>query len=123
MIASWGTGALLAFYRGRLPRLHEVSLDWQAFVFLLLACAVAAALVGLAPALAAARTNPHEATKTAGGHATMGRRTRLVRDGLVIVEVMLAFVLAVAVALVLREIDRLHAIPTGMSVETSPCCT
>ena len=116
VIASWGTEALLGFYRGRLPRLHEVSLDWQAFVFLLLACTVAAALVGMAPALAAARTNPHDATKTAGGHATMGRRTRLVRDGLVIVEVMLAFVLAVAVALVLREIDRLHSVPTGMSV-------
>ncbi len=116
VIASWGTEALLGFYRGRLPRLHEVSLDWQAFVFLLLACTVAAALVGMAPALAAARTNPHEATKTAGGHATMGRRTRLVRDGLVIVEVMLAFVLAVAVALVLREINRLHNVPTGMSV-------
>ena len=117
VIASWGTEALLAFYRGRLPRLHEVSLDWQAFVFLLLACTVAAGLVGMAPALAAARTNPHDATKTAGGHATMGRRTRLVRDGLVTVEVMLAFVLAVAVALVLREIDRLHNVPTGMSVE------
>ena len=47
----------------------------------------------------------------------MGRRTRLVRDGLVTVEVMLAFVLAVAVALVLREIDRLHNLPSGMSVE------
>lgn len=116
-IASWGTRALLAFYRGRLPRLHEVSLDWQAFAFLLFACTVAAMLFGLAPALAAARTNPQEAIKTAGGHATMGRRTRLVRDGLVIVEVILAFVLAVATTLILREIDRLHKVPTGMSVD------
>ncbi len=46
VIASWGTDALLGFYRGRLPRLHEVSLDWQAFVFLLLACTVAAASLG-----------------------------------------------------------------------------
>jgi len=116
-IASWGIKALITFYRGRLPRLHEVALDWQAFAFLLLACAVAAGVVGLAPALMAARTNPQEVTRTAGGHATTGRRARRLRDGLVVLEVTLAFLLAVGAALVMREINRLQAIPSGMAVE------
>jgi putative ABC transport system permease protein len=116
-IAWWGTDILVGFYAGRLPRIHEVSLDWQAFLFLLLACAAAAGLFGLAPALTAARLDAHEVTKESGGHATFGRRTRHVRDGLVMLEVALAFVLAVGAALVIREIIRLQNIQPGMATE------
>ena len=118
-IAAWGTRALIAFYQGRLPRLHEVALDWRTFAFLLLACTIAAAVVGLAPAVAAARIDPHEVTRSAGGHATTGRQARRVRDGLVIVEVMLAFVLAVGAALIVREIARLQATPSGMAIDNA----
>jgi predicted permease len=110
---------LIAFYQGRLPRLQDVALDWRTFAFLLIACAIAAGVVGLAPAIAAARIDPHEVTRSAGGHATTGRQARRVRDGLVIVEVMLAFVLAVGAALIMREIARLQAIPTGMAVDNA----
>jgi predicted permease len=118
-IAAWGSRALIAFYQGRLPRLQDVALDWRTFAFLLIACAIAAGVVGLAPAIAAARIDPHEVTRSAGGHATTGRQARRVRDGLVIVEVMLAFVLAVGAALIMREIARLQAIPTGMAVDNA----
>jgi len=118
-IASWGTRALIAFYRGRLPRLHEVALDWRTFAFLLVACAAAAGVVGLAPAVAAARVDPHDVTRTAGGHATAGRQARRVRDGLVILEVVLAFVLAVGAALIMREIGRLQTIPSGLAIDNA----
>jgi putative ABC transport system permease protein len=118
-IASGGTRALIAFYQGRLPRLHEVALDWRPFAFLLIACAIAAAVVGLAPAVAAARIDPFEVTRTGGGQATTGRQTRRVRDGLVILEVMVAFVLAVGAALIVREIGRLQAIPSGMAIDNA----
>jgi predicted permease len=118
-IASWGTRALIAFYQGRLPRLHEVGLDWRTFAFLVVACAIAAGVVGLAPAVAAARVDPFDVTRTAGGHATTGRRARRLRDGLVIVEVMLAFVLGVGAALIVREIGRLQATPSGMAVDNA----
>jgi putative ABC transport system permease protein len=118
-IAWWGTRVLIAFYQGRLPRLHEVALDWRTFAFLLGACTIAAGVVGLAPAIAAARIDPHDVTRTAGGHATTGRQARRVRDGLVVLEVMLAFVLAVGAALIVREIDRLHRIPSGMAIENA----
>ena len=118
-IAAWGTRVLIAFYQGRLPRLHEIALDWRTFAFLLAACAIAAAVVGLAPAIAAARIDPYEVTRTAGGHATAGRQARRVRDGLVVLEVMLAFVLAVGAALVVREMARLQATPSGLATENA----
>ena len=116
-LAAWGTGALVGFYTGRLPRTHEVTLDWQAFAFLLLACGVTAGLFGLAPALTAAQVDAHDVTRTSGGHATMGRKDGHVRDGLVILEVALAFVLAVGAALVIREIMRLQSVQPGMTTE------
>ena len=116
-LAAWGTGALVGFYTGRLPRTHEVTLDWQAFAFLLLACGVTAGLFGLAPALTAAQVDAHDVTRTSGGHATMGRKYGHVRDGLVILEVALAFVLAVGAALVIREIMRLQSVQPGMTTE------
>ena len=82
----------------RIPRAHEVALDWQAFAFLLLVCVATAVLFGLAPALAAARVDVQSITRESGGHATMAGRYGRLRDALVVLEVALAFVLAVGAA-------------------------
>jgi predicted permease len=116
-IAWFGAQALIAVYTGRLPRVHEVALDWRAFAFLLTACVAAAAMFGLAPAFTASRMDAHELTKESGGHATSGRKFRYLRDALVAVEIALAFVLAVGAALVIREIVRLQNTPSGMTTE------
>ena len=114
VLARWGTRALVAFGAGRIPRAHEVALDWTVFGFLLLACLATAVLCGLAPALTAARTDVQAAMRESGGQATMGVGATRVRDGLVVAEVALAFVLAIGAAMVMREMDRLQRIPTGM---------
>ncbi len=115
-IAWWGTRLLMSMAAARIPRAHEVSLDWTAFAFLLTACVATAVVFGLAPALAAARMNVHDVTKEAG-RTTMGRGYRTVRDGLVVLEVALAFLLAVGAALVFREMMRLERVDTGMTTE------
>jgi predicted permease len=117
LIARWGTQFLVTLVANRLPRAHEIALDWHAFGFLLLSCVIVAIVFGLAPALAAARVQVHDVTKEGAGHSTMGRGFGRLRDGLVVVEVALAFVLAVGAALVVREIDRLSNLPTGMTTE------
>ena len=48
------------------------------------------------------------------GHATMGRTYGRIRDGLVVAEVSLAFILAIGAALVAREAIRLRAVPSGI---------
>ena len=77
-------------------------------------CVVTAVLFGLAPALAAARVDVQTVTKEGGGHVTRAGTFGRLRDGLVIVEIALAFVLATGAALVMREIARLERVPSGM---------
>jgi putative ABC transport system permease protein len=113
-IARWGTRLLVTLGSTRIPRAHEVALDWQAFAFLLLACVVTALLFGLAPALAAARADVRGMASDPGSRATIGRGYRYMRDSLVVSEVALAFILAVGAALVIRELARLQRVDRGM---------
>jgi putative ABC transport system permease protein len=117
VVARWGTSLLLALGASRIPRAHEIALDWRAFAFLLVVCLIAAVLFGLAPALTAARIDARSVTNDAGGRATMGRGYGRLRDALVVLEVALAFVLASGAALVMREVVRLQNLPTGMQTE------
>lgn len=113
-IAWWGTNLLVAVGSAKIPRAHEVALDWFAFGFLLLICLTTAMLFGLAPALTAAGADVQSVTKDTGGRSTMGRGFARVRDGLVITEIALAFMLAFGAAVVIRELDRLQKTDTGM---------
>jgi putative ABC transport system permease protein len=114
LVARWGTSALTGFLLSRVPRAHEIAIDWQVFAFLLLVCLMTAVLFGLAPALTAARADPQIVMKESGGGATAGGRYGRIRDGLVVTEVALAFVLASGVATVIAEVDRLKRTDTGM---------
>ncbi len=113
-IARWGTDLLVALGSTQIPRAHEIALDWRAFLFLLAVCLVTAVLFGLAPALAAGRVDVQAVTKDSGGHATLGGTYGRLRDALVIVEVALAFVLALGAGMVVREVIRLRNVDTGM---------
>ncbi len=114
LVARWTSGLLMTLGAARIPRAHEISLDWGAFLFLLGVCVSAAVLFGLAPAWAAARVDVRSATGAAGGRATMSRGYARLRDGLVVAEVALAFLLATGAALVMREAARLAATPSGL---------
>jgi predicted permease len=116
-LAWWGTASLLQLAAPHVPRLLEVAIDWRVFAFLLAACAVVAALVGLAPAALAARGNPRAALQETGGHATAGVTERRLRDGLVIAEVALACLLAIGAAMLVRELVRLRETDAGMTTD------
>jgi len=117
LITRWGTDLLVALGSAKIPRAHEIALDWQAFTFLLIVCLATAVLFGLAPALTAARVDAQSVTKESGGHATTGGAYGRIRDGLVVIEVALAFVLALGAAVVMREVIRLQNVETGMVTE------
>jgi predicted permease len=116
-VARWGLDVLIAIGAARIPRAHEIALDWSAFIFMFVICLVTSVLFGLAPAIAASRTDVHSVTKDASGRATMGRGFRRIRDGLVIAEIALAFVLALGAAMVMRELDRLQQQDAGFATE------
>ena len=114
-LAWWGTARLMVLVRAQMPRAHEVALDWRVFVFLFLTCATAALLLGLAPAAIAGRSSMRAAFQDTGGAATASRGQRRLRDGLVVLEVALAFVLAVGATLLVRELVRLRDLNAGMA--------
>jgi predicted permease len=116
LVARWGTAVLLSVGAARIPRTHEIALDWQAFAFMLLICLLTAVLFGLTPALSAARLDAAAATNDSLKQTpakTYGR----IRDGLVVVEVALAFVLALGAGVVVRELIRLQRVDSGMVTE------
>ena len=114
VVARWSTGLLLTLGAAKIPRAHEIALDWGTFLFLLGVCVSAAVLFGLAPAWAAARVDVRSATSEAGGRTSMSRGYARLRDGLVVAEVAMAFLLATGAALVMREASRLAATPSGL---------
>jgi putative ABC transport system permease protein len=116
LVARWTSNLLVAFGAQRIPRLHEVSFDWAVFAFLLIVCAATAVFFGIAPALAAGRVDAGMAMKDSG-RATAGRGHGRLRDGLVIAEIALAFVLASGAALVIEEMRRLREADNGMVAE------
>jgi putative ABC transport system permease protein len=114
VVARWGTSLLVALGAAKIPRAHEIALDWRAFGFLFAVCLTTALLAGLAPAAAAARVDVQGVLRAAGGGASAGRGYGAVRDALVVTEVALAFVLSLGAALVIREVVRLRRVESGM---------
>lgn len=114
IFAWWIVKQLVVVAAPYLPRAHEVGVDWRVFAFMLVTVAVVGVLVGVAPAVIAARRDPRSALQEAGGHATMGQAQRRLRNGLVVAEVALAFVLGVGAAVLLRELVRLRATDAGV---------
>ena len=112
VLAVWGTNLLLALGAAKIPRAHEVTLDWQVFALLLGACIAMATLFGFVAAYAASRADGQLAKEA--GHATMGRTYGRIRDALVVAEVSLAFILAIGAALMVREAIRLRSVPSGV---------
>ncbi|HXW04797.1 MAG TPA: ABC transporter permease [Vicinamibacterales bacterium] len=116
-LARWAIGLLTTLGAAKIPRAHEIALDWRAFAFLLAVCVGTAVVVGLAPALVASRIGPGAVTRSMAGYGVAGGRIGRLRDGLVIVEVALAFILALGAGLVVRELVRLENVPVGMNTE------
>jgi predicted permease len=114
IVAVWGVDLLVTNGSALIPRAQEIRLDWWTFAFLLVVCAAAALVFGLAPAVTAARADTQAVVKEVGGHATLARRYARARDALVVVEVALAFVLACGAGLVVREMNRLQQTDAGL---------
>ena len=112
VLAIWGTRLLVTLGAAKIPRGHEVTLDWRVFTLLFVACLAMAAVFGVVGAYAASRAGRQLAKES--GHATMGRTYGRIRDGLVVAEVSLAFVLATGAAVVAREAIRLRSVPPGI---------
>lgn len=100
----------------QLPRLDMVSVDARVLAFALAITLLTGILFGLAPALAASRSDLQGTLR--GGRGSTGSRARVrLRDALVVAEVGLALMLLVGAGLLLRSFQKLQAVDTGMRSE------
>jgi putative ABC transport system permease protein len=105
-----------------LPRLGETAafagLDWRVLVFTSLLSIATGLLVGIAPALASARTDLISVIKDASGPASAGgRRQAKTLSLLVMIEVALAVVLMIGAGLLIRTSLALNTLELGFSVD------
>jgi putative ABC transport system permease protein len=113
-VAGAGLPAMLALIPpGRLSRDTEIHMDAWTLAFTVGLSLVIGLAVGLLPALQATRREVTGALRHRWEAATA--RTRRLRHGLVVVEVALAMVLVTGAGLLIKSLNRLHAVNPGFS--------
>lgn len=105
-----------------LPRLGETvalsGLDWRVLLFTSLLSIATGLIVGIAPALASARTDLTAAIKDANGPASAGgQRQSRTLSLLVTTEVALAVVLMIGAGLLIRTALALNSVELGFSID------
>jgi len=98
-----------------IPHIDEVAVNLRVLVFAGLVSVAASALFGLAPVLAALRTDLIETLKL-GGSGRAGRR-RSLRGTLLTAEIAFSMVLLAGAALLMESLWRLENVPLGFQAE------
>jgi predicted permease len=115
LLAQWALGAVVALGADVIPRAVEIRLDPMALAFSLLVTLVTGLVIGLLPALQAARVNVNETLKESSrGSTAAGQR---LRAGLLVAEVALSLVLLIAAGLLLASFARLQRVEPGFEPE------
>ncbi len=125
LVARFGIQALVALSPPGMPRASAIQLDRPVFLFAFIATTLIGLVVGLIPALQAARHDPH-ATLQQSSQRTAGGK-QWTRRSLVVAEVSMALVLLVSAGLLFRSLQRLFSLDPGfdtahlltMQVQTS----
>ncbi len=118
-VASAGVSVFVALAPAAIPRLHEVSMDWRAALFLTIVTAISSIAVGLIPAVKGVRTNVEAALRTEGRGSTGSNRAA--QSGLIVAEVALSLVLLLGAGLLMKTFTKFNQWSPGF--ETSGLLT
>ncbi|HEX6307958.1 MAG TPA: ABC transporter permease [Longimicrobiales bacterium] len=114
LLIAWGGIRLLGRLRpDGLPRIDHVALDPMVLGFTALASVIAAVLFGLVPAWRASRTDIAGVLRESGRTGALARG-RVLRNGVIVAEVALSFVLLIGSGLMLRSFAALQRIDPGL---------
>jgi putative ABC transport system permease protein len=121
-----GLGLLLAYagdrlltleinrYQFSLPNARVIDLDWRVLVFSFVITIATGIIFGLAPSLAASKTDLNESLKEGGVSSTTESGRRRLRNALVVSELALALVLLTGAGLLVRTFLRLLDVDLGI---------
>ena len=125
-VAGGGIGLALGWWALRLvptlgldemPRGHEIGLDPVSAVAIISAALVVGLLIGLVPVARLWKLNINNALREEGRSGTAGRSTNLLRRGLAIAQVTIAFVLLIGAGLLLASFRNVLKIDPGFTAD------
>jgi putative ABC transport system permease protein len=117
LLGLWGIDLLVRLNPGDLPRLDEITLDRNVFLFALLLSLLSGLIFGVTPALQSSGINLNESLKDAAGRVGAGRRQSSLRQSFVVVQVALSLVLLVGAGLMIRSFIKLGKVELGFNPE------
>jgi predicted permease len=117
LLAWWAMKALVALNPERIPRLHEIGVDWRALVFTGVVTIVVGVVFGLIPAFRTSSGRLHELIKSGGKTSSVGTGRHRLRSALVIVEVAAAIVVLIGAGLMIRSFLALSHVDPGFHSE------
>ena len=112
LLGYWGLNVLLTFIPANVPRLQNITLDGNVFLFTAVISLLTGILFGLAPSFQASKLNLVEALKSSTQLNSAGSRIRA-HSLLVCVQVALVAVLLVGAVLMLKSFRTLLAVDPG----------
>ena len=110
-LAYLGIYQLLVIAPENLPRLNAIRIDQQVLAFSVLAGLLSAVIFGIVPALRTAKPNLMDILRTSGRSGALGAAG--LRNGVVVVEVALAFVLLIGSGLMFRTFLAIQRVDLG----------
>jgi len=115
LLAYLGTDLLgrVSLDRVPLPRLNGIHVDRLVLIFATAISLATSLIFGLVPAWQATRIDLQDALKQGGSRGLLGGRSPRLRNGLVIAQIALSFVLAVGAGLLMRSFVALNSVPLG----------
>ena len=113
LIAAWTLSLAVSIGVKQIPRLDEASIDRIVFVFALTVSLVVGVICGLISGIRLVLAQSNEFLRN-GGNSIGGRRQRLLSDGLVVVEIAVAFCVIVSAMLLARSIRQLERTESGL---------
>jgi len=112
LVAQITAAALVRFAPVQLPRATQIRVDGWAFLFALVITIFAGALAGIIPALQASKTDVSTMLKENAAQSSASRRGSRFREGLVVSEFALSFILLIGAALLGQSfLNLLHVNP------------
>jgi putative ABC transport system permease protein len=112
LVGSVGTSVIVSLAPRELPRLDEIQVDARVLLFALAVSVVTGLVFGMVPAWFASRADVNHALKRTGGLPGRSSGGGL-RNALVVMDLALAFVLALATGLLGRSFQNLRTVDAG----------
>jgi putative ABC transport system permease protein len=113
LVAYWGVDILLKVNPEEIPRLNEISVDWQVLGFTFLISMLCVAIFGTIPAVQASKADVTTALKEASRGSTGGPGRRRMRDAMVVTEVALAVIVVIGAGLLVKSFRQLQQVDPG----------